>query len=270
MKYYYYENKFLTEQEINELEDTSKVLFIDTDNIPLISLYPETLLYTNYNNKETKTEKITFKFDYIDNNIVLIATIDDISVQEILDIESFMKAVINIYESMEDININEYFISIKNKLGAEIVELYSKKNKVLCENIEYNFFGYIYSEENIIGTFDKLLIAEIENQINYDIDTTNIIVKKVISNLDIEKCKDLSIKFYFNGHSIIFNGLKGITRTADECNFFFSSVTKIKEKENPFADIKTDFKTEEERINNRKELINININDEYDFDSDLF
>ena len=60
-----------------------------------------------------------------------------------------------------------------------------------------------------------------------------------------------------------------MTRTADECNFFFSSMIKIEEK-NPFADIKTDFKTEEERINNRKELINININDEYDFDSDLF
>ena len=82
------------------------MLFIDTDSISLISLYSETLLYTDYNDKETKIGTITFKFDYINNNIVLIATIDDISVQEILDIESFMKAVINIYESMEDINTN--------------------------------------------------------------------------------------------------------------------------------------------------------------------
>lgn len=153
----------------------------------------------------------------------------------------------------------EYMKELKAKSILEFGDFLLKNTGEMTLNTEYKSFGYIYSGLDKIGTFEKIKFIE-NNKIN---------LLDVFSILSLNNTQEIGIEYYLLDKKYI---LKGIEYSDDNLFYFEDIIITENDLENKITP-KENFEEYEDFIENRKSLLDININndslsiDEFD---DLF
>ena len=161
----------------------------------------------NYNkifllNSYTNYLPITYKFKLEDNIVSILGSleINDSSNElkvinsssAINDLDRFFKETIIDYVDRDDcFNVNndrnEYFAHIYDTIKAKLLDM-----NLLSDGLKLHGLGFVKYNNNVIATFDKMFIKELEE----DKIGPNILLEDIVGNLKSFSYTDLAIEFH--------------------------------------------------------------------------
>lgn len=222
---------------------------------------------------ETKEFYISYEFysDEINHIVVLRARNADLNFSEVftLDMQRFVDECSRAAQNKKLPDSTDYIQELKHRASSSLAKELLKNNK-LALNAPYNHFGFIYSGSDKIGTFESMTI---ENR-----DT--IFLDDVFSLVNLSNVDNISFETYFNGTS--FTGTIEYkesefrsTKANDGHRFELSNFENEKKEESniPSVDPISSYDTNEDFINSRKALLDVDSqNESFSLDefSDLF
>lgn len=232
----------------NSKEDYDYVDFDLVHKIPLVDIELEPL------NDAQEIKAIKFSFKMEDNKLYIIGKLDNYDdVKYELELQQFTDSLANsIYDNLDVFDDSEYIKEYKDKIVKKFSELLFNDN-ILCTSGQYKCFGYIYKNNDKIGTIDDIEI----------ISKNNI---KLIDYQSLIELKDCAAEIYITNKKYKFN-IEDINEAniTNINNFAFDKEEEL-DKE---IKMKEEYSDYDEYLLARRNLISNNINNDEDIDIDF-
>lgn len=216
--------------------------------------------------KDNKNYKIQYRFivenlNLEDEKVYFESYCEDINFNHciLVDMQKFTDEVYLAIQDKKLPDSTEYIKDLKISSVSQFGDTLLKDEGEMTLDTEYDAFGYIYSGTDKVGTFEKIKF----------VNNNNINLIDVFSIIDLNKTENLQIEYSLSDKKYIVQN----PRYVDNYTLSFTSIETNNENDIEKVTPKNEFLSYEDFIENRKSLLNININndnlsiDEFD---DLF